>query len=57
MSRDVSIFPEQVQLLRLLSCTYVEPNDESNPDYLTVESKDVVSFKAFSDLVFRPIFI
>ena len=44
MSRDVSNFPVQVQLFRLLSFMYVE----SRRDYLTVESKDVVSCKVFS---------
>ena len=46
MSRDVSNFQGQVQLFRLLSFTYVE----SHQDYLTVESTDVVSCKAFSDV-------
>ena len=53
MSRDVSNFPEQVQLFKLLSFMYVE----SHQDYLTVESKDVVSCKAFSDAKLHPIFI
>ena len=53
MSRDVSNFPEQVQLFRLLSFAYVE----SHRDHLTVESKDVVSCKAFSDVRLHPIFI
>ena len=43
MSRDISNFPEQVQLLSFM---YVEPDVESHRDYLTVKSKDVVSFKA-----------
>ena len=46
MSRDVSNFQVQVQLFRLLSFTYVE----SHRDYLTVESTDVDSCKAFSDV-------
>ena len=47
VSRDASNFPEQVQLFRLLSFTYVELHQ----DDLTVESKDVVSCKAFSELL------
>ena len=53
MSRDVSNFPVQVQLFRLLSFMYVE----SHRDYLTVESTDVVSFKAFSDVRLRRTFV
>ena len=53
MSMDVSNFPVQVQLFRLLSFMYVE----FRRDYLTVESKDVVSCKAFSDVRLRPIFV
>ena len=50
MSRDVSNFPAQVQLFRLSSFTYAE----SHRDYLTVESKDVVSCRVFSNVRFRP---
>ena len=53
MSRDVSNFQVQVQLFRLLSFTYVE----SHRDYLTVESTDVVSCKAFSDVRLRSTFV
>ena len=53
MSRGVSHFPEQVWLLKLLSLSYAE----SYRDYLTVESKDVVSCKAFSDVTLHPTFI
>ena len=53
MSRDLSNFPEQVQLFRLLFFTYVE----SHRNYLTVESKDVVRCKAFSDVKLHPIFV
>ena len=50
MSRDVSNFPEQVQLFKLLSFMYVD----SHRDYLTVESKDVVVAKHFLMLHFTP---
>ena len=53
MSRDISNFLKQVQLFKLLSFTYVE----SHRDYLTVESKDMVSCKAFSDVTLHPIFV
>ena len=53
MSRDISNFPEQVQLFRLLFFTYVE----SHRDYLTMDSKDVVSFKAFSNVRLSPVFV
>ena len=53
MSRGVSNFPVQEQLFRLLSFTYVE----SHRDYLTVESTDVVSCKAFSDVRLRRTFV
>ena len=53
MSRDVSNFQVQVQLFRLLSFTYVE----SHGDYLMVESTDVVSCKAFSDVTLRCTFV
>ena len=55
MSRDVPNFPVKVQLFRLLSftITYVELHQ----DYLTVESKDVVSCKAFSDVRLCPIVV
>ena len=53
MSRDVSNFQVQVQLFRLLSFTYVE----SHRDYLTVESTDVVSCNAFSDVRLRRTFV
>ena len=52
MSRDVSNFQVQVQLVRLLFFKYVE----SHRDYLTVESTDVVSCKAFSDVRLRRTF-
>ena len=50
MLRDISNFPEQVQLLSFM---YVE----LHRDYLTVESKDVVSCKAFSDVRLHPTFV
>ena len=53
ISRDVSNFQVQVQLFRLLSFTYVE----SQRDYLTVDSTDVVSCKAFSDVRLRHTFV
>ena len=52
-SRDVSNFQVQVQLVRVLFFTYVE----SHRDYLTVESTDVVSCKAFSDVRLRRTFV
>ena len=54
MLRDISNFPEQVHLFKLLSFTYMYV--ESHQDYLTVESKDMVSCKAFSDVKPRAIF-
>ena len=46
MSRDISNSQVQVQLFRVLSFMYVE----SHLDYSTVESTDVDSCKAFSDV-------
>ena len=55
MPRDISNCPEQVQLhvFRLLSFMYVELHQ----DYLTVESKNVVSYEVFSYVKLHPIFI